>query len=373
MKKIIFTIIAGLPFAALAQQEFTISGSIGNVKLPATAYVVYQQSAKMHYDSATVQHDGRFNIKGTVKVPTKAFVMVAQSGEKLFSKPAPDQIGIYLEKGTIEFATPDSMFKAKIGGTPLNNDQQELRDMLAPFTKRGKELELASKKAEGHVEEKAKIQKLYESVAASQKGIQEQFIRSHTGSIVSLGLLRMSFNPEQDSEKAKSLFNGLSAELKDSKEGKSYLSAIEKAGALMIGNIGPDFVMKNVKGEDVSLASFKGKYVLLDFWASWCGPCRQENPTVVKAYEKYKASKFTILGVSLDSGENGKKNWMDAIAKDGLTWEQVCDLKGWGNVAAQLYHVNAVPTNFLLDPTGKIIGKNLRGDELNAKLAAILK
>lgn len=134
----------------------------------------------------------------------------------------------------------------------------------------------------------------------------------------------------------------------------------------------PDFILKNTKDQDVSLSSFKGKYVLVDFWASWCGPCRRENPNVVKAYEKYKSKNFTVLGVSLDGGENAKAKWVDAIAKDGLTWEQVSDLKGWGSYAVQLYHISAVPANFLLDPTGKIIARDLRGAELEAKLATLL-
>jgi thiol-disulfide isomerase/thioredoxin len=118
------------------------------------------------------------------------------------------------------------------------------------------------------------------------------------------------------------------------------------------------------------LSSYKGKYVLIDFWASWCGPCRQENPNVVKAYNKYKTKKFTIIGVSLDK-PGAKDAWMSAIKNDGLTWTQVSDLQFWDNKAAKLYGITSIPQNFLLDPTGKIIAKNLRGGDLEAKLAEI--
>jgi peroxiredoxin len=118
------------------------------------------------------------------------------------------------------------------------------------------------------------------------------------------------------------------------------------------------------------LSSFRGKYLLIDFWASWCGPCRQENPTVVKAFNQFNQKGFTILGVSLDQ-PGAKSKWMDAIHKDGLTWTQVSDLKFWDNAAAKLYGVRGIPQNYLLDPTGKIIAKNLRGEALMKKLAEI--
>jgi peroxiredoxin len=145
---------------------------------------------------------------------------------------------------------------------------------------------------------------------------------------------------------------------------------IESAKVTAIGAIAPDFTLPDANGTPVTLSSYKGKYVLIDFWASWCGPCRQENPNVVKAYNKYKTKKFTIIGVSLDK-PGAKDAWMSAIKNDGLTWTQVSDLQFWDNKAAKLYGITSIPQNFLLDPTGKIIAKNLRGGDLEAKLAEI--
>ncbi len=143
---------------------------------------------------------------------------------------------------------------------------------------------------------------------------------------------------------------------------------IKRISATVIGGPAPEFTMKSLEGEDISLNDFRGKYVLIDFWASWCGPCRRENPNVVKMYNKYKEHDFEILGVSLDKQKN---RWEQAIQKDGLTWPHVSDLKGWQNAAAKQYGVTSIPHTVLVDKEGKIIARNLRGPALEAKLKSI--
>ena len=140
-----------------------------------------------------------------------------------------------------------------------------------------------------------------------------------------------------------------------------------KIKAIALGAVAPEFAEADTSGKMINLSSFRGKYVLIDFWASWCGPCRQENPNVVKAFNRYKGQKFTIIGVSLDQ-PNGKTKWLAAIHKDGLNWAQVSDLKYWDSKVADQYAVRGIPQNFLLDPDGKIVAKNLRGDDLEEKL-----
>ena len=137
-----------------------------------------------------------------------------------------------------------------------------------------------------------------------------------------------------------------------------------------VGEIAPDFTQNDPDGKPVKLSDFRGKYVLVDFWASWCGPCRAENPNVVAAFNKYKGKNFTILGVSLD---RERDPWLKAITDDKLTWTHVSDIKYWDNEVAKMYGVRSIPANFLLDKTGKIVGRNLRGDALEAALAKLVK
>ncbi len=133
-----------------------------------------------------------------------------------------------------------------------------------------------------------------------------------------------------------------------------------------------DFTQNDTLGNPVSLSSFKGRYVLVDFWASWCGPCRAENPNVVKVFHKYKDRNFHIIGVSLDR-PGQKERWMKAIHEDKLEWTQLSDLKFWDNEVAKQYGINAIPQNLLLDPEGKIIAKNLRGEELDQRLGEVIE
>ena len=146
--------------------------------------------------------------------------------------------------------------------------------------------------------------------------------------------------------------------------------SVQSAGVGKVGSILPEFKQKDVDGKLVSLSSLRGKYVLIDFWASWCGPCRAENPNVVKAFNAYKAKGFTVLGVSLDQD---KAKWLDAIKKDGLTWTHVSDLKYWNNEVAVQFGIQSIPANFLIDPKGVVIGKDLRGEDLEKFLAANIK
>jgi len=220
----------------------------------------------------------------------------------------------------------------------------------------------------------AEIEKRYSSAVNEMTLLLRSFISKHPNSYISLLVLNDLTNPNSGIEVSSltNLYKSLSESLKKTELGQTLGNRILTTSRTAIGTVAPDFTQNDPDGKPVKLSDFRGKYVLIDFWASWCGPCRKENPNVVRAYAQFKDKNFEILGVSLDN-PNAKNAWLNAIEKDNLTWKQVSDLQGWGNQAARLYGVEGIPQNFLIDPKGVIIAKNLRGEELIKTLSRILK
>lgn len=195
------------------------------------------------------------------------------------------------------------------------------------------------------------------------------FVQKHPNTAVSAFLLSTVWPLYNNVQQMDSWIGQLGPKAKESIFAESLEDQMGNERTLGYGQVAPDFVQADPDGKQVSLKDFRGKYVLVDFWASWCGPCRQENPNVVQAYQKYKSKNFMVLGVSLD---RDKPRWLQAIADDQLTWPHVSDLKFWQNEVAKLYKVSSIPQNYLLDPEGRIIGKNLRGAALEEFLAKTL-
>lgn len=195
------------------------------------------------------------------------------------------------------------------------------------------------------------------------------FVRKYPNSPASLKVVQRFFYPTpENTEFVEPLFNLLSSKLKESPKGKVMASIIRTIKNASVGMTAPDFEENNDHETPVKLSDYRGNYVLLDFWASWCHPCRAENPFLLKTFERFKAKKFAIISVSLDTDRD---NWMKAIKQDNLPWVQLCDFAGVNNVAANLYAVESIPRIFLIDPDGKIIGKDMSDSQLTDALIKI--
>jgi peroxiredoxin len=387
MKKLFFTLTACLPALAFAQnaQPFTIKAKMSNVATPAKAYLVYYLGANNVTDSAAVTN-GEFTFTGVVMDPVNASLFIDHKGigfAKYIAQNFPDGgpsktadgLSFFLEKGNLNITGKDSIAKANIVGSKLNDDNKSLKAKLNVINEKARLLNVEAQSTPADKQKSAAFQNAMQAkfkvLQDEQKGVLKSFITANPDSYLSLLALASVSGPSPDVSEVEPLYNLLSADLKNTEGGKQLKFSIDALKLTAVGATAPDFTQNDVNGKPVSLSSFKGKYVLIDFWASWCGPCRQENPNLVRTYNKYKGKNFTVLGVSLDK-ENGKEAWLAAIKNDGLTWTQVSDLKYWQNLAASLYGVQSIPQNFLIDPQGKIVAKGLRGDDLDSKLEQLL-
>jgi thiol-disulfide isomerase/thioredoxin len=377
MKRLLFWLLVFLPAAAFTQepQAFTLKAKIGNLNAPSRAYLAYQLGANKYIDSAYITN-GNFVFKGTLLNPTNASLLIDHSGAGLNRVDSTaDVLNFYLEKGEITLTSPDSVKKAQISGSKINDDSKRLVAQLKPIMEKAKKLAEEKKSATLMQQNSANfqnsMQQRYKELQMEQEAAIKIFILSNPNSYLSLIALYQVGGPSPDPQELDTLFNSLSPEIKSTEAARVFKTSLDELKHTGIGATAPDFTENDVKGVPVKLSSFRGKYVLLDFWASWCGPCREENPNVVKAYNKYKDKNFTILSVSLDKADD-RNNWLAAIRNDGLIWTQVSDLKFWDNAAAQLYYVTSIPANFLIDPAGKIIARDLRGEDLENKLAEVL-
>jgi len=345
--------------------DFTLTGRIGHFNTPAKIYFDYMAGTMGHSDSVVLV-DGAFRFSGKVDGPATVRMVFSANGEsKEWSIYHGDVSYFYIGGENIRLTSRDSLgnavitgsavydayiaYNKEIGGSIMELDKVANADFNSGTEEQKKDtvyFHAVDKRFRQKVAERSERELAYFSVCALSE------LTNKAASVPTL----------------QPVFEGLSEKWRNSFAGKELADRMAALTAVVPGAIAPDFTQNDVSGKPLTLSSLRGKYVLVDFWASWCSPCRAENPNLVKQYQLYKDKGFQVLSVSLD---DKKERWTDAIAKDGMPWLHVCDLKGWLNDAAKLYGVRAVPSSFLVDPQGKIVATGLRGEELDKKLGEV--
>ena len=369
MKTIFFLGLALIPLAGFSQAEnFTINGKV-NKKYNGRFVKLYYSNGETKLADSAVVTKGAFSLKGSVDEPTvgKLSMGTEESG---------DRADVFLSDGIIRVEAKDSIHYAAITGTALAESHELLAKKLKPADdKIYNGLNTFRNMPEGE-EKKAYLTKVmsgFDSYSTFKRETIHQFAKENPASYVSLYYLDKNAPGNLlNYETTYPYYSLLSPELKATPLGKQMEARLLAVKGTLTGENYKDFSSTTPDGKTLVLKDViaKNKYTLIDFWASWCGPCRKENPNVVKAYEAFKDQGFTVLSVSLD--DNADK-WKAAIEKDGMPWYHVSSLKGWKEPAAVLYNIRSIPQNVLVDGNGKVLATNLRAETLYNKVQELVK
>lgn len=364
MKNVIYLFLISVIMASCSSKpHYAVMGRIdGSDNI--TFYLQKREADKTVSIDSAVSRNGAFTMKsGAVDYP-QMVQLVAGNTRKRTS--------FYLENSDITVkGSMDSLFKADIIGSKTQdeykvfiNSNKPLSDKYTSLVMKYQALSQSDRAANMAV-----FDKQLDSVQTEMTNLQKSFVKNYPKSYVTPSIL-VGLSYEMEADEIESAVNGLDSSIAALPMIRSLNERVAVMKAVAVGQKAPDFTQNDVTGNPITLSSKIGsKLLLVDFWAGWCNPCRMENPKIVKVYNEFHKKGFDVFGVSLDED---KEMWVKAIADDKLTWTEVSDLQFWNNAAAKLFAVNSIPANFLLDETGKIIGKNLRGEALYNKVNEVL-
>lgn len=377
MKRLIFVlfIIIQVPVVLLAldKKGYIIEGKIDKLSIPATVYLVYKLNEQTEVDSCEIKN-GRFSFKGIAEYPFFARLILNKDTHSTEQKDE-DILKFYVEAGTIKVESNTKMSEAKVSGSPTNDLHLKYQQLLAPLRNKNDQIQLAYQQASP---EKRNSKTFIDSLTAQSLALDRanadlaiSFIKDHPNSIITINVLKSLLNKQSENSDNIKLFESLSSDVRNSPPGKELNMLIEKIKSVQIGALAPDFTQIDSKGNVLKLSDLRGQYTLLVFWSSGCEHCLAELSTLEKAYTKFRNRNFTILGIGVEPSD-ARRRWISVIVNRELGWHNVADFHLWNGETVKLYNIRNVPQNLLIDPNGKIIAKELYGDDLMSKLNEIL-
>lgn len=355
MEKIIYLfVLTAFVAGCSSEPHYVVKGNIeGSDSI--TFLLQKREAGKIITLDSALSKNGTFRMTGTVEYPAIVYLIALNTMNRL---------GFYIENSVINVTGKlDSLGGAKVTGSKTQDEFKSFLDSNKPLNDKSMSLykEYQSAREANDETRIAQIEKDAEDIREEMISLQKEFVTNNPASYVTPDLLR-GLTLEMEAAELETLLSALDTNVARVPVITELKDRVRILKSVAVGQKAPDFTLNDVKGNPVALYSKTGyNLLLIDFWAAWCNPCRQENPNVVKVYNQFSKKGFDVFGVSLD---RSKDDWIKAIADDKLTWTHVSDLEYWNNSAAKLYGVNSIPANFLLDNTGTIIAKNLRGEDL---------